>query len=152
MEEGDVLLCEVSELDALREKVEQFQMEEGNTSLQQAVVSHPPLSLVLKQVMADEEQILHEDGEASVLIRITLPRAYPLLVDNLPSFELCYFSSSDRTVEVNADKQVASSSRLDEETLQRELCTQAQSFVPDPCIYETASVWLRDSVFRLVSS
>jgi hypothetical protein len=139
----DFLVLTACNADELRTKIEEWQDDEENEALLRSVVDHPALSFSLQLSIDSTDET---DLVASLLLQVTLPPSYPEA--GLPNFEVAYFMVTDCTAVCSADKPLESLAHLKEEELLTTLSEQAQEIVPDPCVYELATMWLTDNVFE----
>jgi hypothetical protein len=139
----DFLVLTASNADELRTKIEEWQDDEENEALLRSVVDHPALSFILQLSIESTDET---DLAASLLLQVTLPPSYP--ESALPNFEVAYFMVTDRTAVCSADKPLESLAHLKEVELLTTLSEQAQEIVPDPCVYELATMWLTDNLFE----
>lgn len=141
------LVAEASNLDGLRDLMEEYQMDEENETLLRSIVEHQPVSLYLQQTIDD---INSPDIVASVLLHITYPQLYPL-GGSPPLMDVSYFMVTDRTVVCSPDKPLESLAYLEEVKLQEAFATESQQLLPDPSVYEVAVTWLPENLFQFVT-
>lgn len=144
-----------SNLDELRQKIEEYQMDEENETLLRSVAQHPPISLLLQSTInnANKDLISGDDNlelVASLLLRATMPRTYPLS-GSTPVFEIEYFMVTDLHMECNADKPLESLAHLEESTLKNAMQAEAKELLPDLSVYEVGVTWLTENLFEYIS-
>jgi hypothetical protein len=143
-------VSESSKLDELREKIEEYQMDEENEDLLRSVVQHPPIILLLQQTInCNNEKIESMELVASVLLLVTLPPTYPLS-GSTPHFNVIYFMVTDKHIECSADKPLESLAHLEETELLDALWTEAKQILPDPCVYEVGCAFLSENLFDMI--
>lgn len=141
----EFLVSEASNLEDLREKIEEYQMDEEKEVLLRSVAEHPPVSLYLQLTLDGDIDLV-----ASVLLHVTYPQLYPL-GGSTPHYEIDYFMVTDRTAVCSADKPLESLAYLEETALRDALKTESGQILPDPCVYEVAVSWLSDNLFDFVT-
>ena len=144
---NNFLVAEASNVERLRDLMEEYQMDEDNEALLRSVVEHHPVSLYLQQTIDDDD---NPDLVASLLLRITYPRLYPL-GGSPPLMDISYFMVTDRTVVCSPDKPLESLAYLEEVKLQEAFAAESKQILPDPSVYEVAVTWLPENLFQFVT-
>jgi hypothetical protein len=140
----EFLVSEASSSEDLREKMEEYRMDEEKEVLLRSVAEHPPVSLYLQLAIDGDSDLV-----AYVLLHVTYPPLYPL-GGSTPYYEIDYFMVTDQTAVCSADKPLESLAYLEETALRDALKTESGQILPDPCVYEVAVSWLTDNLFDFV--
>jgi len=149
-EEDTFRLCESSKLDQLREKVEEWQIDEDNQTLMLAIAKHVPISFTLKLRI---EGCCEENDSfiALMLLQISLPPKYPLH-GSAPDFHIVWFIVVDPLETCNANKPLETLGYCDELKLKDTIKREAEGqLLPDPCVYELATTWLSEHLKEYVT-
>ena len=141
----EFLVSEASNLEDLRRKIEDYQMNEEKELLLRTLAEHPPLSFYIQLTINSSIDLV-----ASVLLHVTYPQLYPL-GGSTPHYEIDYFMVTDRTAICSADKPLESLAYLEATGLRDALNTESGQILPDPCVYEVAVSWLSDNLFDFVA-
>lgn len=142
---NEFLVSDASQLEQLQEIREALFEDDGNQSAIESFVQHPPISLHIQFSVDDYREKEPEMSlVAYVILSVSLPPRYPL--GGKPLFELSDIMIVDKTTECSPDKTLESVAFLDETKLLDGIYKQAESVLPDPCVYEVAT-WLSENIF-----
>jgi hypothetical protein len=150
------LVNDACRLDDLRQLVEDWQDNDDdddetlrNQALLRSIAQHPPLSFTISLTVEDPSG--ETELVAYVLLQVTFVPKYPLHDGATPTFHLVYFLVTDKTLVVSANKPLESLGYLNEETLLPAFSNEAEQLLPDPCVYELASMWLTEHLFDYIT-
>jgi hypothetical protein len=143
------LVNDACRLDDLRQLVEDWQDNDNNQALLRSIAQHPPLSFTISLTVEDPSG--ETELVAYVLLQVTFVPKYPLHDGATPTFHLVYFLVTDKTLVVSANKPLESLGYLNEDTLLPAFSNEAEQLLPDPCVYELASMWLTEHLFDYIT-
>jgi hypothetical protein len=133
------LVAEASNLERLRELIEECQMDEDNGSVASICSRTPtPCHFICNKQLTMSTVLT---SWPHLCLRITYPQLYPL-GGSPPLMEISYFMVTDKTVVCSPDKPLESLAYLEEIKLQEAFATESQQILPDPSVYEVAVTWL----------
>ena len=149
--EEDCVISNASNIDELREKLEQFESD-GDEATRSSIAKHPPISYIIKLEVDDYRDDTDDpemDLNVILLLRVTLP---PLYLNSegsqTPSWDFEYVMVSDKNVFCSADKSLETLAWLDEKGVKDGMNKQAEEdLLPYPCVYEVAVTWLSENIF-----
>jgi hypothetical protein len=141
----ELLVSEASNVEELREKIDEYQLDEEKEVLLRSITEHPQVSLYLQQTIEGDGDLV-----ASVLLHVIYPPLYPL-GGSTPHFQIAYFMVTNRAAVCSADKPLESLAYLEETTLRDALKTESGHILPDPCVYEVGVSWLSENLFDFVT-
>jgi len=155
----ELLVSHSSDLESLQQHIEQWQMDDSNEKILNAIVRHPPISFTLQLTVdgtcgsdrGDDNTSINMELAASLLVRVTLPALYPLDETSIPVLDVEYFIATDREAVCNPDKALESLAHLEEGIFKHAFAEEAKQILPDPCVYEVVTPWLMERLFDYVN-
>lgn len=150
--EEEFVLSSVSDIEGLREKLEQYESDPDDASVRSSIVKHPPISYIIKLEVddyRDEKDDPEIDLNVILLLRVTLPPLY-LNSDGsqAPNWDFNYVMVTDKNQYCSADKSLESLAWLDEQGIKDSMNKQAaEDLLPYPCVYEVAVTYLSETIF-----
>lgn len=155
--EEDFVLFSASDIEALREKLEQFEADPDDAAVRSSIVKHPPISYTIKLEVDDYRDTTDDpemDLNAILLLRVTLP---PLYLNSegsqTPIWDFdSYMMVTDKNAFCSADKSLESLAYLDEKGIKDSMNQEAaENLLPYPCVYEIAVTYLSENIFSYLT-
>ena len=140
-----------SQFETLQGYIEEWQMDVENESMLQSILQHPPLSFTIQVIVDGMCKESNMEIAAVLLLRVIMPKMYPIDETSIPNFVIEDFIATDREALCNPDKPLESLAHLAENRLKNTLEEEARLLLPDPCVYEVVTSSLMERLFDFLT-
>jgi len=142
-------VSEISQVQDLQAKLEDWQDNPDQIDLQTAIVKHPGISYTLKRSFEDPED---GDRVAHMLLHIEYQNDYPL-ERTPPIIRIVWCLVTRKSLVVSSNKPLESLGIFDEVGLIKSMKDEAEEFLLGmPSVYELLDSWLSEHLFEYIQA